>query len=703
MGQKIEIAKSAGFCFGVKKAVDRVYELVKAGEKIAVLGELIHNRTVTDDLEQKGVVTIEDAVKCPKDSVLVIRTHGVGRDTVLEAERTAREVVDLTCPYVKAIHEIVDRESARGRQVVIAGDKSHPEVLGICGWAHGSAHVVGSVEDAVRLRLSGVCLVAQTTMNRSVFEKIAEAVCTYCEDVEVHDTICASTKKRQTEADELSHRCDVMFVIGGKSSSNTKKLYEICRGNCAQTYLIENFEEIPQDINYKNKKIGITAGASTPQGSIEEVANTMEEIKQNAEVSFEEAMEQTLKTLNTGDVVEGTVVEVRPTEVIVDLGFKSDGIIPASELTDDPDVKPSDIVKPGDVISVFVVGVNDGEGKTLLSKKKLDAIAGFKKLEEALENKTVVSGKVISVVKGGIIVSVEGSRVFVPARQCSDRYTEDLSVFMNQTVNLRITEINNRRKRVVGSIRSVLVEQKEALAKAFWESAEVGKKYTGVVKSIMPFGAFVDIGGVDGLVHISELSWNRIKSPAEVVSVGDSIEVYIKDINEETKKISLGFKKAEDNPWVIAQNKFHVGDVVSCKVVRFMPFGAFVELIPGVDGLIHISQIALKRVEKVEDELKIGQIVEAKITEVNWEAKRISLSMKALLEQPAEKKDDEPAEEKPPVEEFVPVDIEAYAKESLEKEAEEIPAAGQEAVQAADEEAAEPDKEEAPAEETTEE
>lgn len=557
-------------------------------------------------------VTIDDALQCPPGATLVIRTHGVGRETVLLAQRTAREVIDLTCPYVKAIHKIVSEQSANGKHIVIAGDKNHPEVLGICGWAEGGAHVVGTPQEAAALHLQNVCMVAQTTMNREAFERIAAAVCENCEEAEVHDTICASTKKRQTEADELSKQCDVMFVVGGRSSSNTKKLFDICKRNCAYTYLIENFEEIPQDINYKNKKIGITAGASTPQGSIEEVANTMEENKQNAEVSFEEAMEQTLKTLNTGDVVEGTVVEVRPTEVIVDLGFKSDGIIPASELTDDPEVKPSDIVKPGDVISVFVVGVNDGEGKTLLSKKKLDAIAGFKKLEEALESQAVMSGKVISVVNGGIIVSVEGSRVFVPARQCSDRYTEDLSIFMNQTVDLRVTEINTRRKRIVGSIRSVLVEQKEALAKAFWESAEVGKKYTGVVKSIMPFGVFVDIGGVDGLVHISELSWNRIKSPAEVVSVGDSIEVYIKDINEETKKISLGFKKAEDNPWVSAQNKFNVGDVVSCKVVRFMTFGAFVELIPGVDGLIHISQIAQKRVEKVEDELKIGQVVESK-------------------------------------------------------------------------------------------
>jgi len=664
--KKVTVAKSAGFCFGVKKAVERVYELLEEGEKISILGELIHNKSVTDDLEKRGAATIDDVLACEEGSTLVIRTHGVGEAVTKKAQATACKVVDLTCPYVKAIHKIVSEQSRSGKKVVIVGDKNHPEVLGICGWVSGEYYVVNTADEAAALKLDGVCVVAQTTINRTNFEKVVSQIEKNCTNVTVNDTICASTKVRQTEAQELSSQCDIMFVIGGKSSSNTKKLYEICKKNCEQTYFIENFEEIPQDINYKNKKIGITAGASTPQGIIEEVADTMEENK-NVELSFEEAMEQTLKTLNTGDVVEGTVVEVRPTEVIVDLGFKSDGIIPASELTDDPDVKPADIVKAGDVIEVFVVGVNDGEGKTLLSKKKLDAIAGYKKLEEALESGKVMSGKVISTVNGGLIVSVEGSRVFVPARQASDRYTEDLSIFMNQNVDLRITEINTRRKRITGSIRSVLVEQKNALASKFWEDAEAGKKYTGVVKSIMPFGVFVDIGGVDGLVHISELSWNRIKNPSEVVSVGDSIEVYIKEINEETKKISLGFKKAEDNPWVIAQSKFNLGDTVSCKVVRFMPFGAFVELIPGVDGLIHISQIALKRVEKVEDELKIGQMVEAKITELNWENKRISLSIKALLA-PEVVEEPEAAEEAPAAEEFVPVDVEAFVAENAEEE-----------------------------------
>lgn len=662
MSEKVIVAKSAGFCFGVKKAVEKVYELIESGEKIAVLGELIHNKSVTDDLAARGALTVNCVEECPEGYTLVIRTHGVGREITEKAKRHAVRVVDLTCPYVGAIHDIAKRESGLGKLVVVAGDGAHPEVLGIKGWAQGECVAVDTLEKAAELAADNVCLVAQTTIGRANFERLAEAVKQSCTNVEVHDTVCSATKKRQTEAAELARECDIMLVVGGKSSSNTKKLYEICKKSCEHTYFIESFEEIPQNINYKNKKIGITAGASTPQGIIREVANTMEENKINAEMSFEEAMEQTLKTLNTGDIVEGTVVEVRPTEVIVDLGFKSDGIIPASELTDDPDVKPNDIVKPGDVIEVFVVGVNDGEGKTLLSKKKLDAIAGYKKLEEAFENGTVMSGKVISVVNGGIIVTVEGSRVFVPARQASDRYTEDLSIFMNQTVELKITEINSRRKRITGSVRAVLTEQKAALAAKFWEDAETGKKYTGVVKSIMPFGVFVDIGGVDGLVHISELSWNRIKNPSEVVSVGDSIEVYIKDINEETKKISLGFKKAEDNPWVIAQNKFSLGDTVECKVVRFMPFGAFVELIPGVDGLIHISQIAMKRVEKVEDELKLGQTVEAKITELNWETKRISLSMKALLAPvEPEKKEEAPAEETAPTEEFVPVDVEAYA------------------------------------------
>ncbi len=646
MKNQITVVKSAGFCFGVQKAVTGVYAMLDAGEKIAVLGELIHNPTVNCDLCARGVLTVDTPAECPKDMRLVIRTHGIAKDVQTQAESMGLSIEDLTCPFVKKIHNIVERESQQGRKVLIIGDESHPEVRGIMGWCATKPDVLQTAQKASDYCESGVSVVCQTTFNQKNYENIVTILKKNCQDICFFDTICNATQVRQDEAAAISAESDVMFVIGGKSSSNTRKLYEICAEKCAHTYLIENFEDIPQDINYKNKKIGITAGASTPSGSIEEVKRHMEEIKTNGEVSFEEALEETLKTLNTGDVVEGVVVDVTPTEVIVDLGFKSDGIIPASELTEDPDVKPADVVKVGETIEVFVVGVNDGEGKTLLSKKKLDAIAGWKKIEEALENETILAGKVVQAVNGGIIVLVEGTRVFVPARQASDRFTPDLNVFVNQNVELRITEINTRRRRVSGSILSVLKEKKKALEEAFWASAEAGKQYTGVVKSIMPFGAFVDIGGVDGLVHISELSWNRIKDPSEVVAVGDTLEVYIKDINAETKKISLGYKKDEDNPWTIAKAKFNEGDVVSAKVVRFMSFGAFVELLDGVDGLIHISQIANKRIEKPESELKIGQVVEAKIIKIDWEAKRISLSIRALLEpEVAEEVVEEVAEE----------------------------------------------------------
>ncbi len=632
MCKQITVVQSAGFCFGVQNAVSGVYEMLNAGERLAVLGELIHNPDVIADLKSRGVLTVDSPQDCPKDTKLVIRTHGVAKAVVDVATQMGLVIEDLTCPFVKKIHNIVCRESEVGREILIIGDEKHPEVRGIMGWCNKVPTVINSVQEAEKFHAEHVSVVCQTTFNQANYEKIVTILKKNCNDITLFDTICNATQTRQEEAAAISAASDIIFVIGGKSSSNTRKLYEICAKNCAHTYHIENFEDIPRNINYKNKKIGITAGASTPSGSIEEVKRFMEEIKTNGEVSFEEALEETLKTLNTGDVVEGVVVDVTPTEVIVDLGFKSDGIIPAGELTDDPDVKPADVVKVGETIEVFVVGVNDGEGKTLLSKKKLDAIAGWKKIEEALENETILEGKVVQAVNGGIIVLVEGTRVFVPARQASDRFTPDLNVFVNETVQLRITEINTRRRRVAGSILSVLKEKKKALEEAFWAEAEAGKQYTGTVKSIMPFGAFVDIGGVDGLVHISELSWNRIKDPSEVVAVGDSIEVYIKDINAETKKISLGYKKDEDNPWTIAKSKFNEGDVVSAKVVRFMPFGAFVELIDGVDGLIHISQIANKRIEKPESELKIGQVVEAKITKIDWEAKRISLSIRELLE-----------------------------------------------------------------------
>ncbi|MCD8390679.1 MAG: 30S ribosomal protein S1, partial [Firmicutes bacterium] len=544
------------------------------------------------------------------------------------------------------------------------------------------------------------CIVAQTTINREIFSKIVQNIKKTCKSTLVFDTICIATRNRQAEAAELSKRSDMMIVIGGRESSNTRKLFEISKQNCENTYLVETFAELPRE---RYNKIGITAGASTPGRIIEEVVKAMSENTKNEE-SFAELFEKSgIKTLNNGDIVDGTVVEVRNNEVIVDLGgFKYNGQLSAEQLTDDPSLKPSDVVKEGETIKVYVIGVNDAEGKVVLSRKKLIAMESWNKIKAAYEAGEVLEGKIIKAVKGGVIVLSEGYQVFVPARQASERFVQDLQTLVGSNVKFRIIEIDERRHRVVGSIRVLLEEARKEIEDKFWSEVSLDKKYTGTVKSLTSFGAFVDLGGVDVLGHISELSWNKLKHPSEVVKEGDLIEVYVKDIDEEKKKISLGYKKAEDNPWVIAQNKYSIGDVVKCKIVRILPFGAFAEIIPNVDGLIHISQIADRRIGKPEDVLSIGEEVEAKITDVNWDEKKISLSIRALIpvEEPQEAEEEEIEEE--PVSGSALVystDPDVVVDEEIEIE----PAEEETVQEAAEEPASEETAQEAAAEETTEE
>ncbi len=671
----IKIAKTAGFCYGVKRAVDTVYEIVEnENKKIATLGPIIHNAQVVSDLEKKGVAAYESVSEIPADTAVIIRTHGVTKSVI--DELSGREYIDLTCPFVAKIHKIVSEHHQNGYQVVIVGDEKHPEVIGINGWCDNSAVITYDENFEIPKKYAEIpiCVVAQTTINKKVFVQIVQNIKNTCKTVVVFDTICSATKDRQEEAYRLSAESDIMLVIGGRESSNTKKLFAIAGEQCAETYFIETFEDIPQSIYLKNKKIGITAGASTPARTIEEVFTTMDEKIKNEE-SFAELFERyESKTLNNGDIVDATVVEIRNTEVIVDLGgYKYNGQLAVDQLSDDPYLKASDIVKEGDVIKVYVVGVNDAEGKVVLSRKKLIAMESWNKMKEAYENKEILDAKIIKAVRGGVIALANDSQVFIPARQASLRYVQDLETLLNTNVKIRLIELDERRKRVVGSVRVLLEEEKKAAEEKFWADAVVGKEYTGTVKSLTSFGAFVDIGGVDGLVHISELSWNKIKHPQEVVKEGDVLKVYIKDINEETKKISLGYKKAEDNPWVIAKSKINVGDVVKCKIVRMMPFGAFAEIMPNVDGLIHISQIADKRIGKPEDVLTIGEEVEAKVVELDWETNKISLSIRALIAPEVEEvKEEAVAEEVAvPVEENVPVDIEKFIAEEVAEETEE--------------------------------
>ena len=655
----IIVAKSAGFCFGVSRAIEKLNEEAKLSP-ISTLGPIIHNDDVVNRLSQKGVNAIDSIDKLEKGKRLAIRTHGVGKSTVDAIEQADIEYLDLTCPFVKKIHKIVSEKHEEGYKILIVGDKNHPEVVGINGWCDDEAIIALDTEEleGVFLPDDKVCAVSQTTMDRKTFEKIIFFLKNTCQNPLVFDTICSATNERQKEAAEIAKQVDLMIVIGGKHSSNTNKLFSICSKYCKNTCKIENFEDFPQNI-YIPKKIGITAGASTPSWIIKEVVSRMEEmIKGNDTFAKEfEEYEKSLITLHTRDIVKGTVIGVTEKGVSVNLGYKSDGFVPASEVTEDTSVDINSIVKVGDEIDVFVVRVNDVEGEVTLSMKKIEAMKGVKEIEEAFESQEILEGKVAQAVNGGVVVVTKGVKVFVPVSQASDRFLADPSVLVGTTASLRIIDIKKgrgRAPRYVGSIKSVLKEQKEALSAQFWADVEVGKKYQGVIKSLTSFGAFADIGGVDGLIHISELSWSKIKHPSEVVKEGDVVDVYVIEFDKEKNKVSLGYKNTEDNPWNKVKEELEVGSVVDCKIVRIVPFGAFAQIFPGVDGLIHISQVADKRIAKVEDELVVGQHVQAKVVEIDLDNQKIGLSIRELIkkEEPAEEVATEAAQvEEAPVEE----------------------------------------------------
>ena len=637
----VRVAKSAGFCFGVSRAVELVEKAVQEGRKVATLGPIIHNRHVVDKFEKMGVRVIEAPEEALPGETVIIRSHGISRAVYERLEAQKVEIIDATCPFVKRIHTIVSRASEEGRLPIIIGTPTHPEVEGIAGWC-GDCRVfqdVSELENWVKSekisRDLAICMVSQTTSTESLWKLCGEFAKKQFTNLKIFDTICRATEYRQSEAAELSGVCQAMVVVGDPKSSNTGRLAMICREHCDKVFLVDNAAELKAEDFSGFTDVGITAGASTPAWIIKEVNKTMSEIT-NAEAvqeeNFAELLEQSIKTLNTGDKVIGTVTGIGNTEVQVDLGTKHAGYIPYDEVSTDPSVKPEDILKVGDEIEVFVVRVNDQEGTVQLSKKKLDGLKVWDDMAAWVEDKTTVEGVITEENKGGLVANVKGIRVFIPASQSGIAKGGDMAGMVGKTVQMKITEVNRARRRVIGSIRAVFSEARKAAQEKIWSEIEVGKKYHGVVKSLTSYGAFVDIGGVDGMVHVSELSWNRIKTPADVVKVGDEIDVYVISFDPEKHKISLGYKTAEMNPWNQFMTNYAVGDVVDAKIVKLMTFGAFAEILPGVDGLIHISQIADRRIGKPEDVLSEGQDVKVKITDVDAENKRISLSIRALLE-----------------------------------------------------------------------
>lgn len=651
---KVTLAKTAGFCFGVSRAVELVEREAGSGKRTVTLGPIIHNRHVVERFAAMGVRTVDTPGEIEPGCTVVLRSHGVPRAVQEELEGRGLEIVDATCPFVKRIHRIVAEAEARGRQPVIIGSAAHPEVIAIAGWCEHPL-IFGDEKELENWLRGGegrdekpITMVSQTTGTQALWKSCCKILKKVYTNSEKFDTICRATEERQKEAIALSELCEAMIIVGDAMSSNTKRLAMICSEHCKNVSLVDSADELDRKLYSGVQSVGITAGASTPAWIIKEVNNQMsDEIRTETaagEENFAELLEQSIKTLSTGEKVTGVVTSITPTEVYVDLGTKHAGYIPYNELSSDPNVKPADLFQVGDEIEVFVGRVNDVEGTVMLSKKRLDTVKSWEEIEKACEEKTVVEGIITEENKGGLVASVKGVRVFIPASQTGIPKGGDLSVLLRQNVRMKITEVNSARRRVVGSIRAVASEERKAAAEKLWSEIEVGKKYHGVVKSLTSYGAFVDVGGVDGMVHVSELSWSRIKNPAEVVSVGDEIDVFVISYDPEKRKISLGYKTTETNPWNIFMNQFKIGDVATVKIVKMMTFGAFAEIIPGVDGLIHISQIADRRIGKPEDVLSEGQEVDVKIIDVDAENKRISLSIRALLtgdEYDADGEDDE--------------------------------------------------------------
>ena len=672
----VTLSKFAGFCPGVRNADRIVAGLVdraNPNERIFTLGELIHNEIYNKGLRAKGVksISIEDCeseyLSAPDSRMtVVIRTHGIAKEKEdillgLAEKYEGFNVIDATCPYVKNIHRIAEENTNENTYFLLFCDPTHPEAIGILSHAKGDKHPFSSISELEDLDLGGKTpiLCSQTTQNLVEFKKIKLFLKNLYTNAIFFDTICSVTEKRQVEAIDLARNSDRMIVIGGEASSNTKKLYQLCKHECPETYLIRSADDLPTDFTDCAKRTGITAGASTPDSLITEVIKKME--------NFNELLEGSIKSLHTGDTVVGTVVTIGENEIKLDLGAKFTGVLPREQITDDPAVKLSEMFKVDDTVKVFVIRVEDGKGLATVSKKRVDKDNSWVVLKDAFDNAEILEGKVVSAVKGGVLVAVAGNNVFVPASQTGIARDGDITTLVGTTQKIKLLEFDTEKKRALGSIKVVAAEEKKAREDAIWATLEVGANYTGTVKNLTPYGAFVDIGGVDGMVHNTELSWKRIKHPSQVVSVGQQIEVFIKELDPEKRRISLGYKTQEMDTWFQFTQKFAVGDIVTAKIVSIMPFGAFARVYEDVDGLIHISRISTERINSPADVLTVGQEVNVKITEIDDENRKLALSIKAITE----------AAEKAAREE-------ARAAEQAAREAEEAAAAAKEAEERAD-------------------
>ncbi len=645
---KLTLAKSSGFCFGVDHAVKTAYACLNNLDRkmpTYMLGEITHNEHVVSDLLSRNLLLVHNTDEIIPNSTVMIRAHGISPAVREKLIKKNCDIIDCTCPYVEKIHKIVREADKKGYGVLIAGANGHPEVEGICGECNGDYHVISSEEELDRIPLADKnwILVSQTTFSSKVFAKIREFIKNQIANDQIFDTICSTTENRQREAFDLASSSDYVFVIGSRGSSNTMKLFDICKSRCAKTYLIGDAKDLSEilcrrKLDLRNVSVGITAGASTPECIIREVIRTMSENEatsnqEQTDINFGDYIDS-IPQLRKNATVKGAITSADNEFVYVDVHDKSEGRIPRHEFASDPDFDLDAAIAEHREIEVYVRSVRNSDmGKEiLLSKAHVDFGKYKTQIEDAYENKTPVTVKVTGVVKDGVIATFGGVDIYIHRTQLDMIAVDDLDSYKGKTIQILITQYDpdKRRLRVSGSRRSLLNIARRAKADEVWGTIEVGAVYDGVVRSLTDFGAFVDIGGVDGLVHVSELSWNRIRHPSEVVHVGDVIRVFVKEFDPEKKRISLGYKKPEDDPYHDIEERFPVGSIVHGKVVRMFQFGAFVELEPGLDALCHVSQISNVRLNKPDDVLSEGMEIDARVLEVNNTARRISISIKEV-------------------------------------------------------------------------
>ena len=668
-------APHSGFCFGVKQAIEKAEDAAKQceGQNIYSRGSLIHNKNVTEQLHQKGVVVIETLDQIRSGETVIVRSHGEPKSFYEEAAKRNLLVVDATCPYVKRIHDHVQRAYQQGKKIVIVGDPNHPEVIGVNGWCENSALVISNAQEAEQVRENNLFVVAQTTIQKETLDEVTQIFQKNRLQIEIENTICNATTERQRGCEETAKQVDLMLIVGDHQSSNTKKLFEIAQKYCPETYFVENITDLPLKKIQKYNKIGVAAGASTPESAIEEVISNMsDKITDNNELSMNDFMDYIDKSIRLprgGEMVTGTIHQVTDKEIIVNLGCKKDGIIPKEEVKMEPDQKLTELFHVGDEIHAKVIKTDDGDGSILLSRKKLEAVEHWDEINKAYEERTLIDVNVLRQVNGGVIAAYKEVQGFIPLSQLSDKFVEDSAEFVGRTLSVRVSRVDQRRGKAVFSRKAYLQEEKQKLMEEIWNTIEVGDIVEGAVMRFTDYGAFVDIGGIDGLLHISEISWGKLKHPQEVLKIGQTIQVKVLSMNSEKGKISLGLKQTQPEPWAVIDEKYQVGDIVEGKVVQIKEYGCFVELEPGLDGLVHISEVNHKRIGNINDEFSVGDIVKAKILEIDKENKRISLSIKETIEPPIFEEEVTPAEAAP---EAAPEVVEEAAPEVVEEAAPEV-------------------------------